>query len=475
MNAFRNIFIRNGHILLILSMIFAFSISSCISDDITDSPSATLTFSADTVSFGTIFTDLNTPTARLQVFNENSKGVIISSIRFKNPETPFRLNVDGVSGASFSDVEIRGNDSIYVFMECFIDADDSKEPQRVSDQLVFVTNGVTQEVEVEAWAWNVTRLYSYSVDRDETLTAERPYVIFDTLTVQPNVTLTVEPGVWLLFHDKASIKVLGTLMAIGQTDNFIRMSGDRLDDILPDVAYDQLAGQWGGIDIDAQSFGNRMEFVNMRSTVSGLRVDSCGDLSKNKLTLVNSWLHNSQGSVLSSEYANVDAYGCCFSEAAGNVVRLIGGRHNFVQCTIANAYLFSSLFLPNLYLGHLLPEHAEENSQPLMSASFENGIVWGEIGSPIEPGDLIGSDVYMRNMLFKANGTDDENFVNCIWNEDPLFYTVRQDYYFDYRLQPESPALGAGNPVYITPECLYDMDGVYRLAEGLPALGAYAE
>lgn len=467
MNAFKNIF-------LVLSVIFTLSVSSCISDEFTDSPSATLTFSTDTVSFGTIFTDLNTPTARLQVFNPNKKGVVISSIKFRNPDTPFRLNVDGVSGSSFSDIEIRGNDSIYVFMECYIDANDSKEPQRFADQLEFVTNGITQEVEVEAWAWNVTRLYSFTIEEDFTMTAERPYVIFDTLTVNPDVTLTINPGAWLLFHDKGAINVKGTILALGDMDNFIRMSGDRMDDILPDVAYDQLAGQWGGIDIAPESFGNRLEFVNMRSTVSGLRIDSCGDLSKNKLTLVNSWLHNSQGSVLSSEYAEVNAYGCCFSEAAGNVVRLIGGSHQFVQCTIANSYLFSSLYLPNLFLGHCMPEDIEENDQPLMSASFENGIVWGEIGSPLEPGDLIGSDVFMLNMLFKANGTDDENFINCIWNEDPLFYTIREDYYFDYRLQPDSPALGAGNPGFLTPECLYDMDGIYRLADGMPALGAYA-
>lgn len=469
MNVFRNI------ILFIAVLLTGAGAVSCISDDITDSPSATLSFSTDLVSFGTIFTDLNTPTARLQVYNRNNKGVIISSIRFRDPDSPFRLNVDGVSGYSFSDVEIRANDSIYVFMECFINEDESVDPQRVADNLEFVTNGVTQNVEVEAWAWNVTRLKSLKVDKDLTLTAERPYVIFDTLTVEKNATLTVEPGAWLLFHDKGAIDVEGSIIAVGDHENFIRMSGDRLDDILPDVAYDQLAGQWGGINIKAESFGNRLEYVNMRSSVSGLRVDSCGDLSKNKLTLVNSWLHNSQSNVLSSEYAWVDAFGCCFSESAGSVVKLKGGKHNFVQCTIANSYLFSALYQPNLYLEHCIPGEEIETGQPLMSATFENGIVWGQIGDPLYPGDLIGSDVYMRYMLFKANGSDDENFINCFWNEDPLFFTVREDYYFNYELQPDSPALGQGNAAYLTPECLYDMNGRYRLAFGSPALGAYAE
>ena len=468
MNAIRNI-------LFIFSIIFGLAVSSCISDDITESPSATLDFSTETVSFGLIFTDLSTPTARLQVFNRNSKGVMISSIRFKNPDTPFRLNVDGVSGQTFSDVEIRANDSIYIFMECFIDENSDIEPQRVADQLEFITNGVTQNVEVEAWAWNVTRLNTFSVAEDMTMTAERPYIIFDTLTVEENAVLTIDPGAWILFHDKGAMNVKGTLKAIGDPENFIRMSGDRLDDILPDVPYDQLAGQWGGISIDAKSFGNRMEYVNMRSSISGLQVDSCGDLSKNKLTLVNSWLHNSQSNVLNSEYSWVDAYGCCFSEAAGSVVRLTGGKHNFVQCTIANSYLFYAYYEPNLYLAHSTPENAEENEMPLMTASFENSIIWGEIGDPLYPGDLTGSNVFLRYVLLKADGSDDDNFINCFWNEDPLFFTVRDDYYFDYRLKPESPALHQGNPAYLNAETFYDMDGLYRLADGDPALGAYAD
>lgn len=468
MNALRQI-------LFIAIAIFAMAAGSCISDDFTDSPSANLTFSTDTVSFGAVFTDLTTPTARLLVFNNNKKGVNISSIRFKKHDSPFRMNVDGVSGLTFSDVEIRGNDSIYIFIECFLEEDNTPEITRVADQLEFITNGITQEVEVEAWAWNVTRLKNVSISEDTRFTSEKPYIIFDTLHIESGATLTVDPGAWLLFHDKARMIVDGSLIATGAPDNMIRMSGDRLDNVLPDVAYDILAGQWGGIDITENSFGNRIEYVDMRSTQTGLSVDSCGDLSKSKLVLVNSWLHNSQGNVLKSEYANIDAYGCCFSEAAASVVNLTGGRHKFIQCTIANAYLFSSLYEPNLMLSHCLPEEAEENSQPLMSASFENGIIWGEIGSPLSPGDLTGSDVFMRYMLIKADGSDDDNFINCFWNEDPLFYTIRSDYYFNYRLQPESPALGAGNPAYVSPECAMDMDGLYRLAEGNPALGAYAD
>lgn len=467
-------------ILLTLVAVFGLIATSCIDDDFTESPSAVLTFSTDTVSFGTVFTDLGTPTARLLVYNRNKKGINISSIKFQDSATPFTFNVDGVNGTSFRDVEIRGRDSIYIFIECFIDADDSFEPRKVSDRLEFVTNGVTQEVEVEALAQNVIRLRDFKVDNDMRMTDRLPYVIFDSLTVEKGATLTIEPGARILFHDGAYMKVEGTLEAVGTAERKIDLRGDRMDEVIPGVPYDIMSGQWGGITIGEESFGNRLEYVDMRSSTSGLRVDSCGDLSRQKLTLVNSWLHNSSTTVLDSRYAKVDAYGCCFSESPLAVVSLTGGVHEFVQCTIANNYLFASVTEPNLSLYHYLPEEwsdgeAEYTDMPLMHASFENSIIWG-IGTAVNCGNLDGSEVYLRNVLLKATGDDDNNFIDCVWNEDPLFLTVRNDYYFNYRVAPDSPAIGRGNPDFITPVTFYDMDGTPRISVSgeYPTLGAYA-
>ena len=108
----------------IMTLIAAVSLMavSCINDTISSSSSDTLTFSRDTVNFDTVFTDLGTPTARLIVHNRAKKGIEISSIKFRDPDTRFRLNVDGVSGVDFHDVEIRAKDSIYVFIEAYLPA-----------------------------------------------------------------------------------------------------------------------------------------------------------------------------------------------------------------------------------------------------------------------------------------------------------------------------------------------------------------
>ena len=453
------------------------SMTACISDDFTTSPSDVLTFSADTVSFDTVFTELGTPTARLKVFNRAKKSVNISSIRFADPQSVFSMNVDGQSGTSFSDVEIRGGDSIFVFIECYVPELAQNTPALVEDRLEFVTNGVTQDVVVEAWGRNVTRLRGLTVEEDMVLTAEMPYVIFDSLRVAEGATLRVEPGADLLFHDGASLTVEGTIEAVGEAGKPINMRGDRLDNVLPDVAYDILAGQWEGVRIAPQSFGNRMEFVDMRSTKIGLTVDSCADLSRQKLLLVNSWLHNSQRNALEVNYAWVDAYGCIFSEAAESAVYLAGGRHEFVQCTFSNYYLFVYPTEPLLWLAHCLPSALETDaSQPLMEARIQNCIFYG-LPSDLNEGDLTGSNVFLDYCSLKSPGSDDDNFRNCLWDTDPLFLTERSEYVFNYHVASDSPVIGAGDPAFVTSVCRYGPDGVDRLTatpDGRPTLGAYA-
>ena len=460
------------YFILTLVALISLMAASCIDDAMTTSPNDVLTFSRDTVNFDTVFTDLGTPTARLIVHNRAGKGINISSIKFKRSDTEFRLNVDGVSGSEFHDVEIRAKDSIFVFIECFIPESEGNEPHLVADDLEFITNGVTQDVRVEAYGQNVTRLRNVQMTRDMTLTADRPYVVFDTLRVEQGATLRIDPGARVLMHDGAAIVVEGRILALGTPDRKIDLRGDRLDNVLPDVGYDILAGQWRGIRIAAGSFDNRLECVDMRSTQRGLEVDSCGDLSRQKLTVVNSWLHNSQGNVLSSRHAKVDAYGVCFSEAAASVVSLKGGDHRFEQCTFANNYLFSVISGPLVELLHCLPSEQEANPMPLMRAEFTNSIIYG-LTDDITPADLTGSQVFLRYVSLKAAGTDDDNFIHCFWETDPMFYTVRPDYYFNYRLMEDSPVKSAGDPALVTEQTRTDMDGVNRLSDGNPSLGAY--
>lgn len=456
-----------------ISLFTPLIIQSCISDDFTTSSSDVLSFSTDTLRFDTVFTDLGTPTARLKVFNRASKAINITSIRIRNNDGIFSMNVDGVSGKEFENIEIRANDSIFVFVECLIDANEEHKPFLVEGMMDFTTNGVTQTVTLEAYGQNVTRLKNVTIDKDISFTADMPYIVFDTLRVSEGATLTLLPGTRLLFHDKACLIVDGTFHALGEVGNMISLRGDRLDNVLPDTGYEILSGQWEGVRFSSCSFDNRIEYVEMQSTVSGVVIDSCGITDRRKLTLVNSWIHNSNRNILNSSHAWVDAFGCCFSDAGEAVVNLTGGVHDFVQCTMANNYLFAISSQTIVTLSHLSQQYAVSVSNPPMKAKFSNCIIYG-ITSPLSPGDLNNTDVYLQNVLLGVEGSDDDHFIACLWNENPLFETVRNDYYFNYRLKEDSPAINAGNPIFVTPICIEDMDGQNRLEYGNPALGAYA-
>jgi hypothetical protein len=84
---------------------------------------------------------------------------------------------------------------------------------------------------------------------------------------------------------------------------------------------------------------------------------------------------------------------------------------------------------------------------------------------------LTGTSVYLRSCLLKSEGSDDDNFINCIWGADPKYYTVREDYYFDYRLKPESEAIGVGDASLTASEAAVDRYGNRRTAP--VDLGAY--
>lgn len=446
--------------------------TACIEDDFTTSSSDVLEFSCDTLAFDTVFTELGTPTKRFTVYNRHKKMINISSVKFEGTNGGrFYLNVDGMTGEEFHDVEIRGEDSIFVFVEAYIDPTNKNNPIEIKDNVQFVTNGVTQRVLVTAWGQDVVRKYGEVVESDARLTAEKPYVIFDSLVVAEGATLTIEPGATLCFHDDAYIDVRGTLNAIGTQYAPITLRGDRTDNVVGDIDFDIMSGQWGGVYFAPESFDNEMQYVLMRGSTFGVYADSCGVMDRRKLHLYNSVLHNATNAVLLSMHSWIDAEGTEFSDAGGNVVALIGGKVRFVNCTLANYYLFSAIGGAILGLDYVLPED-EVKDVPLMDARFDNCVIYG-IAGDINIGDLTNSNVYLRNCLLKSAGENDDNFINCVWEGDPMFFTIREDYIFDYRLKNESQAIGKGDASLCPQEAAIDRYGVNRFERDSLDIGAY--
>lgn len=254
------------------------------------------------------------------------------------------------------------------------------------------------------------------------------------------------------------------------------MSGDRTGNLVGDISFDIMSRQWTGAFFTETSVNNRLSHVDIKNTVQGVTVygDGTSDRENPMLRLLNCRLRNSAYTVLESYHAAIRAVGCEFAEGGGGLVYLQGGDGVFNHCTFANYYLYSVLGGPALGFAHTSadPETGldDESGLPYLSADISNSIVYGN-GTAFSHGDLTDTSVYLRRCLIKGEGEDDDNFLNILWDEDPLYYTVREDYYFDYRLKPESPAIGAADPALTLPEAASDGYGLPRGAA--PELGAY--
>ncbi|MDE6126869.1 MAG: hypothetical protein K2G30_07925, partial [Muribaculaceae bacterium] len=440
------------------------ALGSCIEDGFTTSPADQPAFSTDTLRMADLFTLEASPTNRFVVYNRHDKGLNISSIRFiDDPDGHFRLNVDGMAGREFSNVEIRAKDSIFVFVEATLPENGQDAPVDVLAHIEFLTNGVSSRMPVKVTGQDAVRLYGgTSVETDAVLTAEKPYLVRDSIVVAPGATLAIEAGARLYFHDGASLRVYGTLDIRGEAGNPVQLTGDRRGFVAAQIPYEIMSGQWDGILLRPGSEANRIEHASIRNTKYGIRADRAGggDGAAPGLYLLNSVVRNSQGYVLEALFTDVEAVGCELAEASSGIMSLTGGNHRFNHCTIANYYLFTALGGPAVQMAQtgFADEEPVDPELPAMTAEFANCILYGN-GTELSHPDLAGTAITFRRCLLKSAGSDDDNFIDCLWDTDPMYYTERSEYIFDYRLRPGSPAAGAAASDLTDPAAATDING----------------
>src|ERR1043165_6499864 len=121
---------------LVLLMI-AGGIASCRKTSFIDSPDALLSASSDTLHFDTVFTATGSVTQSFKVFNLNNQKLRLTNVKLMGGNvSAFKMNVDGSAGASFSNVEIEPNDSLYVFVTVTINPTAANLPFVVQDSIL---------------------------------------------------------------------------------------------------------------------------------------------------------------------------------------------------------------------------------------------------------------------------------------------------------------------------------------------------
>lgn len=474
---------RNIYIVLTLLVLCLFG--SCDDEEsFSVSSSSLLTFSSDTIKLDTVFSTVPSSTRSFWVYNKSGKGLRNINVRLENGnQAGFRVNVDGAylsptSGFQVNDIEVRNKDSIRVFVELTSPVNNGDRPLKIEDNIIFtLESGVQQKVNLMAYSWDADMMRNVVIDKDSTLGGSaKPIIVYGGITVNDGATLTIVPGTTIFFHADAGMDVYGRLKCVGDAGNEITLRGDRLDDMFDYLPYDYVSGQWQGIRLRESSYENEIRYTDVHGTFDGIKVDSA-DVSRLKLDIENSTIHNCQGYALTAESAKIIMRNCEFTNALRNCICINGGETDINNCTIAQFYPFDSNRGSALYFSM--------NKYPQCSFTCINSLVTGYADDEMMIETYDEGEKYEANYLFdhciirtpKITTEDSIHFVNVIFEEyEDTVKTGRKNFVkidsqnlrYDFRLDSISPAINAADPVSAMP---YDRKG--RKRDDKPDIGAY--
>ena len=152
------------------------------------------------------------------------------------------MNVDGLPGVRFTNLELEGNDSMYVYVSVNIDPNTNQLPFIVRDSIQIQTNGKTIFQQLEAWGQNARYIRSQYITENTTWNKNLPYVILGGIRVDTFATLQIEPGTRIYMNADAPIIIDGSLIVNGTKKDSVVFQGNRLDE-----PYKNFPGAWPGI------------------------------------------------------------------------------------------------------------------------------------------------------------------------------------------------------------------------------------
>ena len=459
-----------------------FALFSCEDDGYMTSPDAQLLFSADTITFDTIFTTIGSATQYFTVHNPYDESVLISRIRLAGGDlSNFRLNINGELGNEMYEVEVPPRDSIYVFVEVTIDPNGQNLPMVVQDSIELTTNANIQDIKLIAYGQDFKLIKGERLETT-TWTAEKPYLIYDYAYVDSSSVLTIEAGTKIFFHKGAGLYVKGTIEADGTFQEPISFLPDRLEE-----TYDNIPDQWNGIILYSGSHDNILNFCTIKNANIGLQVGTIEDEGFASVRLTNSRIENMAYAGLFALKSKIYAYNDLIANCGFyTVALLVGGEYEFYHSTIANywgKYSSGARSTSSVVISNVLVVSDEDGAKvsftgDLEKATFGNSIVYGNILNEIELGD---NEENTFNYMFDhciiqvpdtMDTSDKDHYVN-VWkgvDYDPLFIDPYEDY--NYALDTLSPAKDIGSLVF-SEEFPVDILNKNRLSDDGADLGAF--
>ena len=467
----------------------ACALVSCREYHVSDDPTMKIAFSQDTVCFDTVFTAQGSATLQFKVYNRNTSALIIDRVWLEN-NTAFRVTIDGEADLSrLTHLQLNGGDSLFVFVRVDIDPTNVNNPVLVADLLHFhLANGNTQQVVLEAYGQDVTRIGKAGCGRTEiasdmTFTATKPYLLFDTLII--GGVLTIDAGATLYMHQGACLFALADVSVNGTLDAPVTIRGDRLDRLFDSVPYSYAGGSWDGIYLQAEEpHTYQFHYADILSGKVGLYcLSTCNNAPLPSLRMDGCRIHNHANYGLVLVHTDALVSNSEISNCASYCVYCSGGEHTFVHTTVASYFGYTNIRIQSTEKEETAAVYIDNltKSEPFTTTSFYNSIITGYlpnqvvVATPFDqyyPGAFVGN--YLKtDTLHMPHAT-----ANIYWQKSDTaevfvndFYKYKEYIYYDFHLDSLSPAIGIGDSIAALPYPT-DRDGISRSASH-PAAGCY--
>ena len=426
--------------------------SSCRKDFSAELSSGKLTFSKDTVYLDTVFTNIGSSTYNLKVYNKSNKNISVPFIGLGRGENSFyRLNVDGVPGKIFENVEILAKDSLYIFIETTLDYSQVTNPI-YTDEIVFDSGENLQEVKLVTLVKDAHFLFpskdsngfietisigkttngedlkvnGFFLEDNTTFTNEKPYVIYGYCAVPASKTLTIEAGAKIHFHANSGLVISknATLTINGELNNKVIIEGDRLE-----PQFREIPGQWGAIWLRAGSKNNSIKNTIIKNASAGIISDSIGNNSAPTLIIKNSQIYNSSNFGILGRETNIYGENLVINNSGqSSLACTIGGTYNFVHSTFANYWNNSFRQYPSVLINNFFT-YSKNNAQivearDLHAANFTNCIIDGNgnIELVIDKAEGTVFNYSFKNNLLRFKDLNDPiHYIDNIFNGNPHF------------------------------------------------------
>ncbi|MGB1051524.1 MAG: hypothetical protein ACPGYF_06140 [Chitinophagales bacterium] len=471
---------------LLLTLLLALGLLwSCKPDDnILESDVQSLQFSADTLTFDTVFTTVGSVTRWITVYNPTNRDMLLDEIRLVDQANgAFRLNIDGLPGNQVSNVLIPSKDSIYIFAEVTVDPNNTSNPLVIYDQIDCRIGTTIRSATLQAWGQDAYFHYG-EVLRNQTITwaSDKPHVIlrndsFPGLGIDSFSSLTIPPGSEIYVQNGAGIFVDGDLtIGDASSQDSVIIQSNRIENP-PAFPLDDLPGQWFGIVLFGGSTANIEHTIINESSYGimgrfALANDFSGftdDAGRPLINLNRVTVKNAQISALLALNSTINAVNCEFFSAGGQLISLaIGGDYTFSHCTMYNSGISgSSRDAPLLGISNQASNQGTGAVHPsgIENAQFTNCIINGSLQDEVEIIADDSSTIQLSHCLVRSQELVNSSITNqCFLNENPGFLDPGLR---NFKLTETSIARNAGENLGIL------VDRGNQTRDGMPDIGCW--